>query len=141
MKALDEVLAEDGAREISRPGRVNGLLDAGRSQSARSARDDCAVCRVAARVRHERPLADRLELAAPGLAALAARLLARLPEPARRRALEGAFDRARDAFNRGDLEAVFALFSRPMSNTVRPLPCTRVSLCGVVRRCSTSGAE
>jgi hypothetical protein len=34
-----------------------------------------------------------------------------LPEPIRRRALQGAFDRARDAFNRGDFETVFALFA------------------------------
>lgn len=57
-----------------------------------------------------RPLADRVEVGAPPLAALAARALGRMPEPVRRRALAGAFDRARDAFNRGDLEVVFALF-------------------------------
>jgi ketosteroid isomerase-like protein len=57
-----------------------------------------------------RPLADRIEVGAPALAALAARALARLPAPLRRRALAAAFDRARDAFNRGDLAAVFALF-------------------------------
>lgn len=57
-----------------------------------------------------RPLADRIEVGAPALAALGARALARLPAPLRRRALAAAFDRARDAFNRGDLEAVFALF-------------------------------
>lgn len=57
-----------------------------------------------------RPLVDRVEVGVPGLAALAARVLGRLPEPLRRRALRAAFDRARDAFNRGDLEAVFALF-------------------------------
>jgi len=34
-----------------------------------------------------------------------------LPERVRNRALQGAFDRARDAFNRGDLETVFALFA------------------------------
>jgi hypothetical protein len=61
-------------------------------------------------MRTDRPLADRVEVAAPGLAALVARGLAHLPEPLRRRALQGAFDRARDAFNRGDLDVVFALF-------------------------------
>jgi len=45
------------------------------------------------------------------LAALAARMLVRLPVPVRRRALQGAFDRARDAFNRSDFEVVFALFA------------------------------
>ena len=60
---------------------------------------------------NQRPLADRIEVGAPGLAALAARALARLPEAIRRRALQSAFDRARDAFNRRDLEAVFALFA------------------------------
>ncbi len=58
-----------------------------------------------------RPLADRIELAAPALAALAARVAGRLPEPLRRPLLQSAFDRARDAFNRGDLEVVFALFA------------------------------
>jgi hypothetical protein len=57
-----------------------------------------------------RPLADRVEVAAPGVAALMARAFVHLPEPLRRRVLGAAFDRARDAFNRGDLEAVFALF-------------------------------
>ena len=60
---------------------------------------------------NRRPLADRIEVGAPGLAALAARAVGRLPGVIRRRALEGAFDRAGDAFNRGDLEAVFALFA------------------------------
>jgi ketosteroid isomerase-like protein len=58
-----------------------------------------------------RPLADRLELAWPRLAALGARAVGRLPGPLRRRILQAAFDRARDAFNRGDLEVVFALFA------------------------------
>lgn len=39
-----------------------------------------------------------------------ARGFRRLPAPLRRRALNAAFDRARDAFNRGDFEIVFALF-------------------------------
>jgi ketosteroid isomerase-like protein len=59
-----------------------------------------------------RPLIDRVEIGAPGLAALAARSLACLPAPVRRRALQAAFTRAQDAFNRGDMEAVFALFAR-----------------------------
>jgi ketosteroid isomerase-like protein len=58
-----------------------------------------------------RPFADRLEVGAPGLAALLARGVGRLPETVRRRVLQSAFDRARDAFNRGDLEVVFALFA------------------------------
>jgi len=48
---------------------------------------------------------------APEISALLARILSRLPEAARRRILQSAFERARDAFNRGDLEVVFALFS------------------------------
>ena len=63
------------------------------------------------RVTHERPLADRVEVAAPDFAAFVARGLGRLPKPLRQRILLGAFDRARDAFNRGDLEALFALFA------------------------------
>jgi SnoaL-like protein len=59
-----------------------------------------------------RPLADRVEVQAPSLAALAVMAVARLPVSVRRRVLRGAFDRARDAFNRGDLEAVFGLFAK-----------------------------
>lgn len=59
----------------------------------------------------DRPLADRLELGAPRLATLGARAVGVLPEPLRRRVLQSAFDRARDAFNRGDLDVVFALFA------------------------------
>jgi ketosteroid isomerase-like protein len=59
-----------------------------------------------------RPLADRVEVRAPGLAALAVMVVTRLPVPVRRRVLRGAFERARDAFNRGDLEAVFGLFAK-----------------------------
>jgi len=58
-----------------------------------------------------RPLADRLEVEAPSLAAGAVRVLSWAPEPVRRRVLQSAFDRARDAFNRGDLLVVFALFA------------------------------
>jgi ketosteroid isomerase-like protein len=59
-----------------------------------------------------RPLADRVEVRAPGLAALGVMVVARLPVAVRRRVLRGAFERARDAFNRGDLEAVFGLFAK-----------------------------
>lgn len=45
------------------------------------------------------------------MAALGVRVLGLVPEYVRRHALSSAFDRARDAFNRGDLEAVFALFA------------------------------
>ena len=58
-----------------------------------------------------RPLPDRLELALPAVAALAAQVVSRAPAGVRARALEAAFGRARDAFNRGDMEAVFALFA------------------------------
>lgn len=60
---------------------------------------------------HDRPLADRLEVGAPWFATLGAQAIGALPEPIRRRVLQTAFDRARDAFNRGDLEVVFALFA------------------------------
>lgn len=72
----------------------------------RAANDRLARC-----MGERRPLADRIEIGAPAVAALLARGLGRLPEPVRRRALQGAFDRARDAFNRGDMDAVFALFA------------------------------
>jgi SnoaL-like domain len=58
-----------------------------------------------------RPVADRLELAAPSVAAVAARTAGRLPARIRRRVLTGALARAEAAFNRGDFETVFALFT------------------------------
>ena len=45
-----------------------------------------------------RPLADRVEVGLPSLAALIARTLDGLPDPLHRHALRAAFDRARDAF-------------------------------------------
>ncbi|MGO9761817.1 MAG: nuclear transport factor 2 family protein [Solirubrobacteraceae bacterium] len=62
-------------------------------------------------VDQQRPLADRLEVRAPRLAARGAQAVGRLPGSLRRRILQSAFDRARDAFNRGDMEVVFALFA------------------------------
>ena len=59
----------------------------------------------------QRPLADRIEVGAPRLAALGAQAVSRLPVSLRRRILQSAFDRAGDAFNRGDLDVVFALFA------------------------------
>lgn len=70
--------------------------------------------------RRGRPLADRIELAAPGLAALSVRVLGLLPEPIRRRALLSAFERARAAFDRGDIEAVTALFAEDVEYVVPP---------------------
>ncbi len=58
-----------------------------------------------------RPLADQVEVSAPGLAALVAMAITRVPVSVRRRVLRAAFERARDAFNRGDLDAVFGLFA------------------------------
>lgn len=58
-----------------------------------------------------RPLADRVEVAAPSVAAALARLVGLLPAALRRRALTDAFSRAEAAFNRGDYEAIFALFA------------------------------
>ena len=59
----------------------------------------------------DRPFSDRVEVRAPGLAAFLSRGLTRLPKRVRRRILQAAFDHARDAFNRGDLEAVFSLLA------------------------------
>ncbi|HME05327.1 MAG TPA: nuclear transport factor 2 family protein [Solirubrobacteraceae bacterium] len=67
-----------------------------------------------------RPLADRLELGAPRLAALGAQAVGRLPASLRRPILQSAFDRARDAFNRGDLEVVFALFASDVEYSPPP---------------------
>jgi ketosteroid isomerase-like protein len=69
---------------------------------------------------YRRPLADRVEVSAPRLAAFVAQILTRLPESIRRRALRSAFDRARDAFNRGDLEVVFALFAADVTYSPPP---------------------
>jgi hypothetical protein len=52
-----------------------------------------------------------MEVGAPRVAALGVRIFGYLPGRIRARLLQGAFDRARDAFNRGDLEVVFALFA------------------------------
>jgi len=65
-----------------------------------------------------RPLADRIEVAVPSIAAIAARGASHLPAPVRRRALISALARAEGAFNRGDYEAVFALFT----NATRYVP-------------------
>jgi ketosteroid isomerase-like protein len=59
----------------------------------------------------QRPLADRVEVAAPSFVAIIARVVARLPAPLRRRLLNDVFARAEAAFNRGDFEAIFALFA------------------------------
>jgi ketosteroid isomerase-like protein len=67
-----------------------------------------------------RPAIDSLEVHAPRLAAAAVRLIARLPAGVRRRALAGAFARAQDAFNRGDLPAVFALFDEQVEYVPPP---------------------
>ena len=64
-----------------------------------------------ARARARRPLSDRIEVAAPSLVALVTRAVGRLPAPLRRRVLTAAFARAEAAFNRGDFEAIFALFA------------------------------
>ena len=65
-----------------------------------------------------RPFADRFEVAAPSLAALAARGAGHLPKPLLRRVLVSALARAEAAFNRGDYVAVFALFT----DTARYVP-------------------
>jgi hypothetical protein len=58
-----------------------------------------------------RPLADRFEVIAPSIVAFVARTVSRGPAPLRRRVLGDAFARAEAAFNRGDYEAIFALFA------------------------------
>jgi ketosteroid isomerase-like protein len=78
--------------------------------------DDKASRDVGAR----RPLMDRFEVRFPVLASLAVRGLLRSPAPVRRRVLTEAFARAENAFNRGDLEAVFALFAPDVSYTPPP---------------------
>ncbi len=58
-----------------------------------------------------RPFVDRVEVTAPFLASVVARSVARLPAPVRQRVVADAFARAEAAFNRGDFEAIFALFA------------------------------
>ncbi len=67
-----------------------------------------------------RPLADSFEVRFPGLAAMIVRALARAPETVRRRVLTDAFARAERAFNRGDFDAVFALFSQEVEYVPPP---------------------
>lgn len=67
-----------------------------------------------------RPLADELEVRAPGVAAALARVAGHLPGSIRRVVLLAAFDRARDAFNRGDLQALFALFAQDVQYVPPP---------------------
>jgi ketosteroid isomerase-like protein len=58
-----------------------------------------------------RPLLDSAEIHMPFLASCALGLLLRAPAPVRRRVMTDAFARAQHAFNRGDFEAVFVLFT------------------------------
>jgi len=58
-----------------------------------------------------RTATEKIELRLPGVAALGVRLLGKAPGPVRRRALRRAFARAEAAFNRGDFDALFALFA------------------------------
>ncbi|OBI18790.1 hypothetical protein A5712_21400 [Mycobacterium sp. E2327] len=67
---------------------------------------------------------------APGLAALAVMAVSRLPVPLRRRVLRGTFERARDAVNRGDLEAVFGLFAKDVEYGPPPPLCSEGLLHG-----------
>jgi ketosteroid isomerase-like protein len=59
----------------------------------------------------KRPLADRLELVSPALTRALTRCTLALPAPIRRAILRDAFARAQEAFNRRDLEVVFAAFA------------------------------
>jgi ketosteroid isomerase-like protein len=68
-----------------------------------------------------RPLADSLELANPTLTRTLTRGILALPRPIRRPILTAAFTRAQDAFNRRDLEVVFAAFA-PEVEYVPPPP-------------------
>ena len=67
-----------------------------------------------------RTATEKVELRFPGAAALIARLLGKAPEPVRRRALVAAFARAEAAFNRGDFEALFAMFAEDVEYTPPP---------------------
>jgi ketosteroid isomerase-like protein len=60
---------------------------------------------------------------------MAARALGILPGPLRQRALQSAFDRAREAFNRGDIEAVMALFAQDVEY-LPPPPLSREEIRG-----------
>ena len=64
-----------------------------------------------AAVMPRRPAIDALEVRWPGLATHAVRVLLRMPGPVRGRGLAGALNRAQAAFNRGDFQAVLALFA------------------------------
>jgi hypothetical protein len=67
-----------------------------------------------------RPIADSLEVRFQGLSAVAVRAVGRAPAAVRRRVLADAFARAERAFNRGDFDAVFALFADDVQYTPPP---------------------
>jgi MFS family permease len=73
-----------------------------------------------------RPVMDTLEVRWPRLAAHAAGLSLRLPGPVRRRGLASALDRAQAAFNRGDFQAVLALFADDVDYVPPPLSRTPI---------------
>jgi hypothetical protein len=74
----------------------------------------------------KRPLPDRLELVSPALTRMLTRAVVAAPSPLRRAVLSDAFARAQDAFNRGDLEVVFAAFSADVDyDPPPPLPGAR----------------
>ena len=75
---------------------------------------------IAGTVRVVRPPADSFEVRFPKFAAVLVRGLGRAPEPVRKRLLLDAFARAERAFNRGDLDAVFALFARDVEYVPPP---------------------
>jgi EmrB/QacA subfamily drug resistance transporter len=76
-----------------------------------------------------RPAMDTLEVRHPGLAAHAVRVVLRMPGPVRRRGLASALDRAQAAFNRGDFQAVLALFADDV-DYVPPPPLSRTPIRG-----------
>jgi EmrB/QacA subfamily drug resistance transporter len=79
--------------------------------------------------RMRRPAMDTLEVRWPAVAAHAAGLMLRLPGPVRRRGLASAFGRAEAAFNRGDFQAVLALFADDV-DYVPPPPLSATTIRG-----------
>jgi ketosteroid isomerase-like protein len=69
-----------------------------------------------------RPIPDRIERATPSLLSRAGAIaLLRLPGPVRVRMIKVGFGRAQKAFNRGDLEVVFAAFADDVEYMPPPL--------------------
>jgi ketosteroid isomerase-like protein len=80
--------------------------------------------------RSRRPMMDVIEVRVPGIVSLILRALLRMPAPVRRRVLASAFARAERAFNRGDFEAIVALWAEEVEYVPPPAIHTGLPISG-----------